>query len=263
MKKINKICNVVFNNTPIYIRRYIIDIARVLFFKKNPKSGFVIITQSRSGSSLLIDLLNSHPKITAYNNIFNTNFARNIKKPFIFAQGIFTLANTQICGFKVRLKDMKEQGIEPSQFINEFHKNNWKFIHLQRKNLVRKTISNLMLEKTGREVILKTTQPKKININTKKFFKFIKEQELALEKESELLKNIKHHKISYEESLLNNKQHQKTLNELFCFLNVQPHSVKTKIKKQGKANLKEYILNYAELESILRNTKYYRLLTSK
>ncbi|MEM6321117.1 MAG: hypothetical protein AAF960_25870 [Bacteroidota bacterium] len=77
-----------------------------------------------------------------------------------------------------------------------------------------------------------------------------------LDFEEESLKNIPHLRLSYEDDLSKGSVHQKTMEKVFGFLNVDNVVVKTRLKKINQYKAQEIILNYDELKKYFRNSIY-------
>jgi hypothetical protein len=84
------------------------------------------------------------------------------------------------------------------------------------------------------------------------------EKVVALEKKC--LSNIPHLEIIYEDDLLSSEQHQKTINKVFSYLELDSIKVQTTLQKTSSDNLVDDILNYEEIVDFISQTQYAHFL---
>ena len=91
------------------------------FGAKHHGTKFAIFGQGRTGSTLLVDLLNRHPKIACEEEIFNRRrhpFNGKIWKPYWFLKGVEANYRDKVFGFKVKIYQLtKHQQIQPAEFL--------------------------------------------------------------------------------------------------------------------------------------------------
>jgi len=238
---------------------------RALFFLRK-KTKFVIFSQGRTGSTLLVDLLNNHPDIQCDDEILNVQLSGKRIFPILFVKAKANLNKKKVYGFKVKIyqlnnlnlmKSHPDQNKDPKKFLINLYKSGWKIIYLTRKNILRQVISSHIAEKRG-SYHHRTTEGKlalpKMYIDPKEILIQIKNREGYKDFEEEILKHIPHLKIIYEEDLLVNKQ--KTLNKIFVYLGLDSYPVKSNLVRTSKKNLKDYIINYKELVKSISKTQY-------
>lgn len=122
----------------------------------------------------------------------------------------------------------EDQNIDPEKFMFDLCRDGWKIINLKRNNLLRNEISALVAYSrdqwhTTSESSLKK---KKITIDCNLLLEGIERREIYQIKEQEILKNIDHIKIIYEEDLLQVENHQKTCDRIFNYLGLDSVPVK-------------------------------------
>ena len=103
------------------------------------KGKFLIFSQGRTGSTLLMDLLSSHPEIHCDGELLYYR----VPFPAQFVKLKSALTLKKHFGFKVKIYQLVEiQNIkDPREFIMEFYNRGWKIISLKRENLLRHVIS--------------------------------------------------------------------------------------------------------------------------
>jgi LPS sulfotransferase NodH len=214
---------------------------------------FVVIARARTGSNLLLSLLNNHQQIRAFGEKFSRLGNKNTK--LIFNE-IFPKKSTKTIGFKLFYYHPIDS---EDKSIWEILKNdtNFKIIHLQRKNVLRTHISELIARKLdlwtdrGRSEI--GLVKKKININVDEFYRVLEKNEKQIEKVKNKFQQHKMIDVFYED-LVDNRS--KTMERVFDFLNVSNHDSKTDLIKQNPEKMNDLIMNYEELVEKLINSKY-------
>jgi len=218
---------------------------------------FVVITRSRTGSNLLISLLNSNPKIIAHGEKFSLLGHKNCDQIY---KEIFPKKSNKIVGFKLfyyHPNDSEDKSIWNTLKNNQ----SIKIIHLQRKNLLRSHISRLIAGKTenwastqAKETGLKEKQ---IHIDTEKLLSDFETTNNYIKETNEAFKNHRTIEIFYED-LVNDRK--KTIKRISNFLEVEDMDLKSNLKKQNQEKIKEIVLNYEELYECLINTKHSHML---
>ena len=125
---------------------------RAYFLEK--KTRFIIFGQARSGSTLLVDLLNSHPDIHCDSEIFNKTFWRGWERRYLLpvvrrwpAPYLnFKAARCRLpaYGFKLILKHIKD----PRHVLPQMSASGWRILSLQRRDVFTQAISNAAVNKT-------------------------------------------------------------------------------------------------------------------
>lgn len=216
---------------------------------------FAIITRSRTGSSLLVDLLNSHPNIESQGERFTRLGNKTCEQVWneIFGK---KAASILIVGFKIfyyHPQDSDDKKVW--KFL--FYDKNIRIIHLKRRNLLRTILSRAIAEKTDIWSSRSTTSKvklanKKVLLNANDCFR---EFERIKKWEVDTDKKFSSHQIfnlNYEDLILSNEG----LKEVQKFLGVPYKDLNTKFKKLNKENLEELIENYEELVADFKGTKW-------
>lgn len=228
---------------------------------------FVIFAQGRSGSSLLVDLLDSHPDI--YCEGEHLHLRRNvffgIRSVLAYADGRSRMSKAGAYGFKFKIYQLTPQGIhDPAAFLQALHKRGWKIIHLWRQNVLRQVLSNFVLERRGRAHLevgkkLDTSLfPFHVDIE---FLMFLVEERMRmLKQEADVLRNLPHLEIVYERDLLAPAARPISLTRLLTFLGLSEKPLITKLQRVSTENLREMIENYDELQAEVIARGYERFL---
>lgn len=255
-----------YNNSNNFRREILFYLKALLQYPRHDIIKFVIFAQGRSGSSLLVDLLNNHPDIRCDGEILNVVHAGKKFFPTFYVKSMAKTSKEEIYGFKVKLyqlhSDSKpDQNVNAGQFIINLHKTGWKIIYIKRNNIFRQAISGLVAKSRGKwhhHQNQGNLALSKIKINPDKLLKSLRGREKYLCDEKEILKTVPHLKIIYEIDLLKNRE--KTIDNVFKYLEAHPYPVKTNLVRTSKDNIDDIIVNYKEIKDYFLNTKYARFL---
>ncbi|MCG8423417.1 MAG: hypothetical protein MJE77_36415 [Proteobacteria bacterium] len=232
-----------------------------------PRTKFVILAQGRTGSTLLVDLMNSHPDVFTFGEIFQRDVVSNVKHPRLFAEGLLSLSKKPCAGFKVKLRQMEVvQNQDVHATMVDFHKHGWKIIYLKRTNLVSHAISDLRSEKTG---LYHSVVPTKngsgrsrpqVHIDLDELMETLKFQEWCLVKEKRALHSVPHLTMEYERDLLTEEAQRDSLSRVYGYLGLASHQANTEFRKVTSRKLSDSVENFAELAEALSKTEYARFL---
>ena len=233
-------------------------IGRIFGHQKYQK--FIIITRSRTGSNLLISLLNSHPCVSTEGEVFNRLNDRSWKAVWdgIFSKYWYSI-NT--VGFKLfYYHPMDDSGEALWNAIQE--NQSIRIIHLVRKNMLRTYVSREIALKqdiwTSQEAQLKeTTKTKKVEIDGGKCIEEFKRIQGWEQNTRERFSTHPFLEISYEDMVSDKKE---VMQSVFDFLNVPNHTVSSELKKQNPESLPNLIENYDSLSKLLQEHGYGHLL---
>jgi LPS sulfotransferase NodH len=237
---------------------------------------FILLTNARSGSTCLLDLLDSHPQIATNPHTFfdYTNL------PTDFSQRKYTFSRKNILGFKFKA--------QPENFIKDDHNKDdhnidkarqelqqlvdqeVNIIYLQRKNILKRALSKLVArnELKKRNYNLNFTKEERkylemnlLKIDLQELWEIIKECEEQEQFNQQVIsRQIPCLKLIYEEDLLGESNHQNTLDKICDFLNLEYSVANTKYAKISPDRIQNCVLNYNELEKEFKHTHYEQYL---
>lgn len=223
---------------------------------------FIIITRSRTGSNLLISLLDSHPNIEAYGEMFNRLHGRSSQSVW---NGVFGYKSKDVhlVGFKIfyyHPLDSEDRWVWDTIYGDT----SIPIVHLTRDNTLQTFLSRQIAAKTkvwhdksGGKAM--DAADKRVVLNPAEC---IEEFERTERWENEADHRTQNHRkltVSYEE--LTGENQSETLNSIQEFLGVKPIRLASEMRKQNTESLQDLIENFEELESALKGTKWERFLT--
>ena len=266
-----KIGNLFFVNAyrklPNFIREYAVYFLSLFSPLALPSNRFVIFAQGRSGSTLLIDLLNSHPDIFTYGEIFSKNVIRKVKNPVRFASGLMVLNKKPTCGFKVKIYQLtRDQNKDAGEVLKRFSEQGWKIIFLHRDNYFLHAVSDLRSEKLKVWHELRSGEKStnnKVNISYEEMIEALEFREKNRIDEINALDGIEHFSVSYEDNLENAEKQKAFSIDMLNYLGLSDITLDTKLQKVVKGSLSEVIENYSELESQIHDTRFAKFLKER
>lgn len=231
------------------------------------KSKFIIFSQSRSGSTLLKELIDSHPKILCEDEIFNLDegyvessfFLEVWKKmpyPFIYYRRFLSLK--QFYGFTLFNYHFSKIG----RAIRLLNSMGWKIIYLERKDIITQTLSVIVATKTDHWHNYGDSSEKteSFSIPVERFLKEIKKRLRWHKREADIVQAIPHFTVCYEHHLQNKSDWQNSLNQVFQYLGAEEAPVQSNLKKMYPKPYSELIENYEELINALKKSEIKFLL---
>lgn len=238
---------------------------RSRFGKKN---RFVLYTRGRSGGTLLIDLLASHPQIACENYGYRAELlAFHSFFPFHYIEAKAALAKAETYGFKLKPTEISlVQRRSSSAFLQNLHRRGWKIVHLRRQNLLRQSLSIQIATQTqvwhhfeGKQNAEKS-KSEKVYIESKALMKYMAEAERIDAEEDDSLAVLPHLSLRYEADLLRTETQNATANRVFKFLGLPPHDAKTDFVRTGSDDIFKNVENADELRDFVLASPYAHFL---
>jgi LPS sulfotransferase NodH len=218
---------------------------------------FVIFGQGRTGSTLLVQLLNSSPDIYCEEEILS----RKVLSPYAYVKARSHRSPRPFYGFKVKIYQLThDQGIaRPREFIERMVNDDWKIIYLKRADIVRHAMSNVVAAHR-RAYHHRASQGElklqKFHVDSDDFIRRIKLRERWLKDEEEVLEGLPHLSIQYETDLLHPEVHQATTDRVLDFLGATRAPAKTELVRTSRDRLADVIENYDEVIQAIARTRY-------
>ena len=224
---------------------------------------FSVICNSRTGSTLLCDLLNSHPQIECEDEILKT--WRDF--PFLFVRGSAARARRRgfsAYGFKLNTVSTKLMPVREDildRFVRQLAASGFMFIRLRRRNVVRQALSVLRAAETvyhQRGPGASTAGP--IHVDVAQLFQLIAMLERHDEVIGKIVDSHSAREFWYEYDLEDAAAQQATVDRIAAHLEIDPAPVSTDLRRFAPARLEEAVTNFDEIAEHLRSTKYEQFL---
>lgn len=216
---------------------------------------FVIYGQSRSGSTLLVELINTHPDVHCDGELFNEEAGRignsalsKLVKmfPIPYLSYLRRRVARKAYGFKLLFYHLPRARL--TMKVMAF--SGWKFIHVYRRNIARQSLSNIIAERTQRWHRRgdDASPANRIVVSVAQLQREIAIRDRWRSREMDLIKHIRHLDVCYEDDLEHEGNWTSTAEMLSRFLGLGPFEPRSiSLKKTVDRGYGELIENYAEL----------------
>ncbi len=252
---------------------------------------FITLAQHRTGSNLVQSLLNSHPNVCAYGEIFGGSDK-------ILWGADLQLEKAPRGAIASPEEWVKRRNADPVAFIKQiafgspgegsvfhargfklFYEHCWegyfrvvwewlesqtdiRIIHLKRINLLRALASRFVAQKTGAYHMnapgAEAARETRVAIHPREARLFF-ERAAIMERESDYrFRRHSSHNLYYEDVA---HCHQVEMNRVFEFLEVEPAEVATNMSKQNPRSFPEMIENYDELKKAFEDSRWLAYFT--
>jgi hypothetical protein len=261
------------------------------FVKKKCTTPFIIWFNERSGSTHLTSLLNSHPEVTCFPEIFfkGEGLAKSdlfekskIADVPIFLDNLFSFQwgvnepniviqtenmTPMAVGFKLKYNQLVKYPKVWSYLLNQKHK--IKVIHIVRRNLLSTLVSSAMIPKLyakfgrpnlHRNVSLEGVQ-RSVNLNPNTILDELKKLDAKITQNRQLILDFDTIEVSYE-NLLNHRN--ETCKRILRFLNVNDNeTLSSNFQKIMSPSIENSINNIDAIRESIADSKYLKFLDSK
>jgi LPS sulfotransferase NodH len=221
---------------------------------------FVIVGNARTGSNYLLDGLKTSPAIRMYHEIFASH-NREVGKDFekiLSTVYQYESKSTEMVGFKVFYNHLTDEEWKKLAACNDL-----KIIHLTRRNRLRTVISLEIAFKTGQWTHgTKSTAPKEKRL-TLDPIKLLQRLEQIDEGEAATRVRFCDHpmlEIVYEDLVQSPYEMFASVGAYLGVDGIDPGKIR--LKRQNPESLGQLIVNYDEVESLLKNTRFAEYLAN-
>jgi LPS sulfotransferase NodH len=225
------------------------------------RAKFVVFAQGRTGSTLLGDLLRSHPEIYFADELL----AAPVRSPR------FTAARTRwrharhAVGFHVKIYQLSDvHGIsDAGGWLRRMHRHGWRVVALRRENLLRQVLSNMTAQLTNRyedrsgEGEFVRVRP---HVDPDELLHWIGVRAAVGADEAAALDGVPHLSLTYERDLQDSAKWPATSDRVFGYLDLASVTVATNLRRQNDQELSSLIANYEEVCRAVGATEYAKFL---
>lgn len=217
---------------------------------------FVIFGVPRSGTELLVSLLDSHPQIHCEGELWK----HKLLFPERYLECRAKLCREPVFGFKLLVAQVEIQRIaDSSAFIRRLHEAGYRIISLRRRNLYRAALSSLYGAYLGRFFLLEDeqkAQKQPMTLDAGELVKKIQLFEDLSQRHQLALADTPRLELSYEDDLLDVDFHQASVNRVCAYLGLPPQPISTHLVKMASEEVSDFVTNAAEIQAYLRGTPY-------
>jgi len=224
---------------------------------------FCILTTARTGSELLVRLLDGHPRVRCEGEILSSSHVL----PYTWLEGRSRLARLRgrdAYGFKISsfaLAPELEFAVIKKGFeviVDQLAAMQFRLIHLRRRNLFRQVLSAMRAgaDERWHPRVADDVRPERMTVDVPLLFATMvrfEEHDLAL---ARILERREHTALWYEDALERAEDHQATVDGIFDLLGVPHHPVQTDLRKISRGDVESDVANADEVAAALRATRF-------
>jgi LPS sulfotransferase NodH len=223
------------------------------------RSKFVLFAQGRTGSTLLGDLLRSHPAVFFGDEVLQAR----VRSTRVAVERLRWRHARHAVGFHVKIYQLTDdQGIsDPGAWLRAMHRRGWRLVYLRRENLLRHVLSNMTAQAVNRyEDRDGAGDDVQVHVDPAELVHWMNVRQQFGRDEVTALVGLPHLALSYERDLQDSTTWDATMQRVFGHLDLDPVPVATTLRRQNAAALADLIANYADVESALTGTEFARFL---
>jgi LPS sulfotransferase NodH len=222
------------------------------------QTRFFIITSGRSGSELLVTLLNSHPQIAC-----DGEFLMDRRRwPERFIEGRAAVAahrGKQAYGLKMlpqHIYDVQALS-DPAEWPRHLVKEGWQVIRLRRANRLHQAISMVRAAKTNWHYRAPEAGPfKPIEVDVMQLIASLYVIEWLEHQIDELVEGLDCIELCYEDDLETEASQARTIERICQELNLAPSPTSSDLIRINPRHARDMITNYDEVVAELRRNRF-------
>jgi hypothetical protein len=221
---------------------------------------FVLFAQGRTGSTLLGDLLGSHPDVLFANEILSSP----VRSTRLRTDWLRWRHARHVVGFHVKIYQLTDsQGIaDPGAWLRRLHSRGWQVITLRRDNLLRHVLSNITAEAANRyDDRSGAPAPVRLHVDPEHLLYWMGKREQVGLDEQRALVGVPHLGLTYETDLQDPADWAATTARVFAALGLASTPVSSTLSRLNSGGLADILENLDEIKSALTGTRYERFLT--
>lgn len=214
-----------------------------------------VVTTRRTGSELLVHLLDSHPQIRFESELLE--YAPDF--PRLFLRGRASAAareGSTVHGFKLTADNLERPVPirQPGLFIDDLEHAGVTFVRLRRLDPIRQAISHERARVLGcRHGASPEQRPSVRPADVISTMVWLEENERRLDR---FLAGRAAHDLVYEHDLATPEQQARTTTLLFGALGVQPHEATSALRPSSPPAIEDMIANWNEVETALDASRF-------
>jgi LPS sulfotransferase NodH len=233
-----------------------------------PEPRFVIFAQGRTGSSLLAQLLDSHPRIRCEGELLarGHRFPPGRRRSALrYLEGRSAAFTGRAYGFKVKIYQLREdqEMSDPGAFLSALHARGWRILHLRRQDLLRQVLSNLVAEERGAWHLEEGDHEIPMTplvVAPEVVLEGLARRRAHAADEEAALGGIPRLELVYERDLLDPARHQATADRVCAWLGLPAAPVRSRLRRINRGRLRELVANHEALVAALRGSDFTILL---
>jgi len=218
---------------------------------------FAILTNGRSGSELLVSLLDAHPQIVCDGEILAIR--RLSTQRLLEARAALAAARgARAYGFKLLRSHLLIQSAQdPADRLRALVRDGFRMIRLERRDMLQQALSYLAAENGGyhhRRGDSIRFAPARVEPTAVIALMHALEEASTFARQA--LADTPHLELLYEDDLLDHDRQQQTVERVCAFLGLRSQAVASDLVKIAPNRTRALVENYDELEAALTGTRF-------
>lgn len=228
----------------------------------SPKRFFIIM-HGRSGSSLLVSLLDAHPKVKCSGEILYNLATRHPRK---IVSGLeryyrYRKGSDIAWGFKAKPEQIEACGMSCKLFLEYLIERDTKIISLVRENVFRSAVSVLLAGHRGgrfHNSLGEKVTYEPVSVDPKQVLAVMEQRQSQKERIQELMSSlsVKGLSLTYEKHLPNVSIQSSTCSSIFSYMGIEDLKVSSSFKKVTTDRLSESIKNSEEVVNFVLASRF-------
>jgi hypothetical protein len=218
------------------------------------KTRFYIFGQGRTGSTLLVTMLDSHPQVHCEDELlFHPRLL-----PMQYVRGKCGAAREPVVGFHVKCYQLtRDQAMKTARpFVDQLEQAGWKMIFLRREQVLKHAISPILAKARNLWHIGQGNQeqapPEAVSLNPAAVVGAIRGREKFARIEAEIVRDYDHLPIVYEQDLSTPEQRAQTSTRLCDYLGIESRQLSSPLKATTSKSIISSITNFDEIATAIR-----------
>lgn len=221
------------------------------------RAKFILFAQGRTGSTLLGDLLRSHPTVYFGDEILHAK----VGSPTWTAERLRWRHPRHAVGFHVKIYQLTQDQCvaDPGAWLHRMQRRGWRVIALRRDNLLRHVLSNMTAQAANRyEERSDMVERVRVrpHVDPAELLHWMTVRRQVGADEAAALAGVEHLPLSYEHDLQDSTSWPATMQRVFGHLGLPPAEVATTMRKQNPGALASLIANYDEVAAAVSATEF-------
>jgi LPS sulfotransferase NodH len=221
---------------------------------------FLIVTTGRTGSELLVSLLDSHPRIRCDSEILS--IPRAFPGQLVLRRSALARAHGLAYGFKLVAEHARLQSPHDREgFLRGFADQGFRIVVLERRDLLQQVVSSVRgIETQHHHRLGERDEFRPMQVDPVAVLCALAWFEESVNFVRSALAGVPVLDLVYEDDLLEAEQQQRTADRVCTFLGLPPAPVKTDLVKIAPRSLADQLENFDEVAALLSATRFARLL---
>jgi LPS sulfotransferase NodH len=231
-----------------------------------PPQRLVVLCPPRSGSELLVDLLDQLPGMRCSGEVLHQ---RKVRWPQRFLEGrarLARLGGARAYGCKVLTHHLlpEEDRLGPAKpIVQDLVDGGWTVVQLRRRDLLATALSHLQAQETGRWHERGSGPPEAlplIEADAGTVFAWLHSAASYQQWLDDLLADLPHHTVTYEDDLLHERDRQAAIDTIAGLVGLEPAPVAARLQKGAPVDPWQRLKDPEPLRRLLRETAFAHLV---